>query len=186
MQRFCHRIVIAALAAVIFIPPGVQAQEQNKDQDQTSQPQSGSQTDGSQRRGRRVAAQRQRQHMDMLAEKLNLTDAQKAQFQQISKDMRKTGMAIRQDNALTAGEKKEKFQDLRKQSHKQMFGILTPEQKEKLKQMREQHKKEEGKEKSSGDQASAKTKAGTGSDDDDPFAGMTGDDDGPGNGGNVQ
>ena len=106
------------------MPLGIQAQEQNKDQDQTSQPQSGGRTEGSQSGGRRAAAQRQRQHMAMLAEKLNLTDAQKAQFQQIGKDMRKQGMAIRQDSSLTDDQKKEKMQDLRKQSHKQMFGIL--------------------------------------------------------------
>ena len=54
----------------------------------------------------RAAAQRQRQHMAMLAEKLSLTDAQKAQFQQIGKDMRKQGMAIRQDSSLTDDQKK--------------------------------------------------------------------------------
>jgi hypothetical protein len=57
-----------------------------------------------------------------------------------------------------------------------MFSVLTPEQKEKLKQMREEHKKEQEKDKASGDQASAKKKASNGSDDDDPFAGMTSDD----------
>ena len=125
--------------------------------------------------------------MAMLAEKLNLTDAQKAQFQQIGKDMRKQGMAIRQDSSLTDDQKKQKMQDLRKESHKQMFSVLTPEQKEKLKQMREEHKKEQDKDKASGDQASAKKKPGSASDDDDPFAGMSSDDDdGPGNGGSVQ
>ena len=132
MQRFCHRIVIAGVAALILMPFG-RAQEAGKDQGQNSQPQNGSQADGAQLRGRHAAAQRQHQHMAMLAEKLNLTDAQKAQFQQINKDVRKQGMAIRQDNSLTADQKREKFQDLRKQSHKQMFGVLTPEQKEKLK-----------------------------------------------------
>ena len=79
------------------------------------------------------------------------------------------------------------MQDLRKESHKQMFSVLTPEQKEKLKQMREEHKKEQDKNKASGDQASAKKKPVSASDDDDPFAGMTNyDDDGPGNGGSVQ
>jgi len=179
MQRFCHRIVIAALASLMFIPLGIQAQEQSKDQ--SSQPQ------GSQWSGRRAAAQRQRQHMAMLAEKLGLTDAQKAQFKQINKDTRKQGMAIRQDSSLTDDQKKRKMQDLRKESHKQMFSVLTPEQKEKLKQMREEHKNEQEKDKSSGDQASAKKKPGAASDDDDPFAGMTSDDDdGPGNGGSVQ
>ena len=183
MQRFCHRIVIAALASLMFIPLGLQAQEQSKDQ--SSQPQSGIRPE--QWSGRRAAAQRQRQHMAMLAEKLGLTDAQKAQFQQIGQDMRKQGMAIRQDSSLTDDQKKAKMQELRKESHKQMFSVLTPEQKEKLKQMREEHKKEQEKDKTSGDQASAKKKPGAASDDDDPFAGMTSDDDdGPGNGGSVQ
>jgi Spy/CpxP family protein refolding chaperone len=184
MQRFCHRIVIAALTGLMFIPLGVQAQEQGKDQ--SSQPQSGSQTEGQHWSGRRAAAQRQRQHMAMLAEKLGLSDAQKTQFQQIGRDLRKQGMAIRQDSALTDDQKKEKMQELRKQSHKQMFSVLTPEQKEKLKQMREEHNKDQDKSKTSGDQASAKKKPGSASDDDDPFAGMTSDDDdGPGNGGSV-
>jgi len=179
MQRFCHSIAIAALTSLMFIPLGIQAQEQSKDQ--SSQPQ------GSQWSGRRAAAQRQRQHMAMLAEKLNLTDAQKAQFQQIGRDMRKQSMTIRQDSSLTGDQKKQKMQDLRKESHKQMFGVLTTEQKEKLKQMREEHKKEQEKDKSSGDQASAKKKPGSAGDDDDPFAGMTSDDDdGPGNGGSAQ
>ena len=182
MQRFFHHIVIAALTSVMLIPLGMQAQEQNKDQ--SSQPQSGSQTEGPQWRGRRAAAQRQRQHMAMLAEKLNLTDAQKSQFQQIGRDMRKQGMAIRQDSSLTDNQKKEKVRELRKQSHKQMFSVLTPEQKEKLKQLREEHKKEQ--EKTSGDQASAKKKPGPASDEDDPFAGMTSDDDDePGNRGSL-
>jgi periplasmic protein CpxP/Spy len=189
MQRFCHRIAIAALTSVMLMPLGMRAQDQSKDQskDQSSQPQSGSQTEGPQGRGRRGAAQRQRQHMAMLAEKLGLTDAQKAQFQQIGRDMRKQGLAIRQDSSLSDDQKREKMQELRKQSHKQMFSVLTPEQKEKLKQMREEHNKEQDKSKTSGDQASARKKPGPASDDDDPFAGMTSDDDdGPGNGGSVQ
>ena len=171
MQRFCHHLVIAALTALMFIPLGMQAQEQ------------GSQTSSPQWQARRAAAQRQRQHMAMLAEKLGLTDAQKAQFQQINKDMRKQGMAIRQDTSLTNDQKKQKMQELRKESHRQMFSVLTPEQKEKLKQMRAEHKKEQEKSTTSGDQASAKKKPGSASDDDDPFAGMTSDDDdGPGRG----
>jgi Spy/CpxP family protein refolding chaperone len=171
MQRFCHHLVIAALAALMFIPLGMQAQEQ------------GNQTSSPQWQARRAAAQRQRQHMAMLGEKLGLTDAQKAQFHQINKDMRKQGMAIRQDTSLTNDQKKQKMQELRKESHRQMFSVLTPEQKEKLKQMREEHKKEQEKSTTSGDQASAKKKPRSASDDDDPFAGMTSDDDdGPGRG----
>ena len=167
MQRFCHRIVIATLTALLFIPVWAQAQDQSQ--------------------GRRAAGQRQRQHMAMLAEKLGLTDAQKAQFQQINRGMWQQGRAIRQNSSLTDDQKKQKIQELRQQSHKQMFSVLRPEQKEKLKQMREEHKKEQEKDKASGDQASAKKKPSTASDDDDPFAGMTSDDDdAPGNGSSLQ
>src|SRR5438270_8752015 len=182
MQRFFQRIAIAALTSVMLMPFGMQAQSTDQSKDLSS-----SQTEGPQGRGRRGSAQHQRQHMAMLAEKLGLTAEQKTQFQQIGRDMRKQGMAIRQDSSLTDDQKKAKMQELRQQSHKQMFSVLTPEQKEKLKQMREEHKKEQEKDKASGNQASAKKKAGNASDDDDPFAGMSSDDyDGPGNGGTVQ
>jgi len=96
-------------------------------------------------------------------------------------------MAIRRDSSLTEEQKREKLQGIRKQAHQEMFGVLTQEQKDQLKQMREQHQKEQGTSKTPGDQASAQKKPGTiANDDDDPFAGMTSDDDdGPGNGGNF-
>ena len=183
MQRFSYRILFAALTSILLLPLASQAQQAQDDK--ASQPPAANQTDGRQRRARVGEVQRQRQHMAMLAQKLNLTDAQKEQFQQIGRDMRKQGMAIRQDSTLTDAQKKEKMLALRKQSHQQMFSVLTPEQKDQLKQMREQHKKEQEKDKAPGNQASAKKKAGNAvGDDDDPFAGMTSDDDdGPGNGG---
>ena len=69
-----------------------------------------------------------------------------------------------------------------------MFGVLTPEQKDQLKQLREQHKKEQGTDKPAGDQSSAagKTTGSAAAEDDDPFAGMTSDDeDGSGRGGSF-
>jgi Spy/CpxP family protein refolding chaperone len=184
MQRFVHRIVFVGLAAILLLSAPGLVQGQDKDQGQSSPALTDSQTNGCQGRGRFAAAQRQRQHMAMLAQKLNLTDGQKEQFQQIGKDMRKQGMAIRQDSSLTDEQKKEKIQALRKQSHQQMFSVLTAEQKEQLKQMREQHKKDQEKQKASGDQASVKKPGNAASDDDDPFAGMSSDDD-PGNGGSF-
>ncbi|HEY2496054.1 MAG TPA: hypothetical protein VGK24_03205 [Candidatus Angelobacter sp.] len=180
MPKFLSSHSLAAVALMLLLAMVSRAQEQDKDQRQSSQ----SQIDNHQGRERFAGVQRQRQHMAMLAEKLNLTDAQKQQFQQIGKDTRKQGMAIRQDSSLSEGQKKEKMLALRKQANQQMFGILTQEQKDKLKEMREQHKKDQEKAKPA-DQASAKSKANSAeSDDDDPFAGMTSDDNnGPGNGG---
>ena len=188
MPKFTHRILFAALISIMLLPLAAQAQQQGQntdqshgDQSQGSQPPSATQPNGGQRRGRMSGGQ---QHMAMLAQKLNLTDAQKEQFQQIGRAMWKQGAAIRQDSSLTEDQKKEKIQVARKQAHQQMFAILTPEQKEQLKQMREQHKKEQGTDKPAGDkpagdQAAAKQSTGSAAaDDDDPFAGMTSDDDG--------
>jgi periplasmic protein CpxP/Spy len=187
MRRFLHRklSLLAAIATLLSCAAMAQ-QPQDPGKDTSGQAQSANQSPGSQQPGRRASAmQRQRQHMAMLAQKLNLTDAQKQQFQQINQSMFRQGMAIRRDSSLTEDQKKEKIQALRKQSHQEMFGVLTQEQKDQLKQMREQHQKEQGTSKTPGDQASAKQKPGAAAnDDDDPFAGMTSDDDdGPGNGG---
>jgi Spy/CpxP family protein refolding chaperone len=172
MAKFFHRILLGALTSALLLPLAGQAQQQ--DQSPSGQPQNSSQPNGTQRRGRMAGGQ----HMAMLAEKLHLTDAQKEQFQQIGKDMRRQGMAIRQDSSLTPDQKKEKMLALRKQAHQQMFAVLTPEQKDQLKQMREQHKKEQGKDKPAGDQAAAKSNTGSATaEDDDPFAGMTNDED---------
>src|SRR5262249_7508457 len=95
--------------------------------------------------GRRGAYGRggsQRQHMAMLARKLNLNDAQRQQFFAIGQRTREQAMTIRSDSSLNSDQKQEKLKALRKQSHQEMFAVLTPEQKEQLKQMREQMQKE--------------------------------------------
>ena len=79
MQRFIHRILFAGLTALLLAPVAGVAQDQDKDQGQSSAAQTDNQSNG--RQGRYAAMQRQRQHMAMLAEKLSLTEAQKAQFQ---------------------------------------------------------------------------------------------------------
>jgi len=184
MPKFVYRAALAAITFTLLLSLGAMAQEpqgQTQGTGQSATTTNSGQSDGSQRRGRRGGHGRgEDRHMQMLAQKLNLTDAQKQQFRQIGQQMRQQGMAIRKDSSLTDDQKKEKMQGLRKQSHQQMFAILTPEQKDQLKQLREQHKKDQEKEKGPGDQASAK-KPGSSADDDDPFAGMTSDDeDGPG------
>jgi len=183
MEKFMHRILFAALMSSLLLPFSAQAQQQDQGSNASTQPQS-SQSQNVQPNGRRGRVAAERQHMAMLAQTLNLTDAQKEQFQQIGRDTRKQAMTIRQDSTLNEGQKREKITALRKQSHEQMFSVLTPEQKEQLKQMREQRQKEQQQKASpSGDQASAKQKTSApAAEDDDPFAGMTSDDD-PGNGG---
>jgi len=169
VKRNLYYFVFVALAAGLALPWAASAQQQDHDQS------SGQNQNQDGRRQRRRGAI-ERQHMAMIAEKLNLTDAQKEQFQKIGQQTRKQAISIRQDSSLSDDQKKEKIQALHKQQHQQMFGVLTDEQKHKLKEMREQHMKEQNKDKGPGNQASAK-KPGASNEDDDPFAGMTSDDD---------
>lgn len=183
----CFRRLLMAIAAfALFMPVGLSAQQS----DDTNQPQtqdSQSQPPAGQPKGHRgMRHGRHGSGMAGLAQKLNLSDDQKQQFRHIRQQSMEQARTIRTDSSLTEDQKRAKMQELRKQSHQQMFSLLTPEQKEQLKQLREQRQKEmqdKEKDKGSGAQASAKHASGE-ADDDDPFAGMTSDDDfGPGNGG---
>jgi Spy/CpxP family protein refolding chaperone len=188
MPNHLHRILTLAAATAMLLPIGVNAQQSDqqpdKSQSQTQSDQSTQSQPDHPHRGRGMRGKRGGQGMGALAQKLNLTDDQKQQFRQIHQQMMKQARTIHTDSSLTTDQKRDKMQQLRKQSHQQMFSILTPEQKDQLKQLREQHQKEmqeKNKGKSSGDQASAKSVSTSAADDDDPFAGMTSDDDdGPG------
>jgi Spy/CpxP family protein refolding chaperone len=111
MRRFLHRTLILFAAIATSLSCAAMAQQpQGQGNDTSGQSQSDNQGTAGQQPGRRAGAmQRQRQHMAMLAQKLNLTDAQKQQFWQINQNMRKQGMAIRQDSSLTEDQKKERF-----------------------------------------------------------------------------
>lgn len=175
MSRLFQRILIVAAVAVTALPAAVWAQQGQDPGAGQNTPQPGQSAPQGPGQGRQNGPwARQRQHMEMLARKLNLTDAQRQQFREINQRSRQQAMSVRGDSSLTDDQKKEKLQALRKQSHQEMFGVLTPEQKDQLKQMREQWQKDHDKNKAPGDQASAKSKG----DDDDPFAGMVSDDDG--------
>jgi Spy/CpxP family protein refolding chaperone len=188
MPNRLHRILTLTAAAAMLLPMGLRAQQSDQQQPDKNQSttQSGDSTPSQPdhpHRGRGMRGMARKQSMSALAQKLNLTDDQKQQFHKIHQEMMKEARTIHSDSSLTADQKRDKLQQLRKQSHQQMFSILTPEQKDQLKQLREQHQKEmkeKNKATSSGDQASAKP-ASSAADDDDPFAGMTSDDDdGPG------
>jgi protein CpxP len=176
MARFFQRILVLSAAAIMALPGALWAQQSQNPGSGQNAPQPGQSAPEGQGQGRQrgpwARGGGQRQHMEMLARKLNLTDAQRQQFHEIGQRLRQQAMSIRGDSSLTDDQKKEKLQALRKQSHQDMFAVLTPEQKEQLKQMREQMQKDRDKNKAPGDQASTDKKT-----DDDPFAGMTSDDD---------
>lgn len=72
-----------------------------------------------------------------LADYLNLTDTQKAQIKPIMQSTAQQAKAIKADTSLTPAAKKAKLQELRRTAWQQVLPILTPDQRTKLKALRQ-------------------------------------------------
>jgi Spy/CpxP family protein refolding chaperone len=79
-----------------------------------------------------------------LAERLNLTDDQKAKIKPILQDEMKALKALREDDTLDKDAKREKMMEIRKAHAAQILAILTPEQQAKFKAMQERRKGPDG------------------------------------------
>jgi len=91
------------------------------------------------------------QHLQMLSEKLNLTDDQKAKIKPILQDQMRQMKVVHEDTSLSEEQKRAKMKSVHESLHDQINAVLTPEQQTKFKQMRQEqmqkHKgMEEGKE----------------------------------------
>ena len=85
------------------------------------------------------------QHLQMLSEKLNLTDDQKARLRPILQDQMQQMKAVREDSSLSEEQKRAKMKPIHESLHDQINAVLTPEQQAKFKQMRqEQMQKHKG------------------------------------------
>jgi Spy/CpxP family protein refolding chaperone len=67
---------------------------------------------------------------------LNLTDGQKKAFKEVNQSLKTDRSAIQADTNLSEAEKKQKMNQLRVSYLEKIKGILSPEQFEKFKQMR--------------------------------------------------
>lgn len=76
-----------------------------------------------------------------MAQELGLTDAQKTQIATILQTARQQSQAVKADTTLTPEAKKDKLKAIRKDAMTQVRALLTPEQIEKMKQLRHQNKK---------------------------------------------
>ncbi len=72
--------------------------------------------------------------------KLNLTDDQKAQMKSIRENAFQQRKAVMSDTTTTDAQKKAKLRSLRRDTHKQMMGVLTPEQRAQLKKDRQERR----------------------------------------------
>ena len=85
------------------------------------------------------------QHLQMLSEKLNLTDDQKAKLKPILQGQVQQMKAAREDSSLSEEQKRAKMKSIHESLHDQINAVLTPEQQAKFEQMRkEQMEKHKG------------------------------------------
>jgi Spy/CpxP family protein refolding chaperone len=92
----------------------------------------------------RMAGEPQRR-LDMLAEQLNLTDAQKAAIKPILAAEANDIKAVEQDNALSMEQKQSKISGIREASSKKIDATLTPEQQAKSAKLKENAKQQRNK-----------------------------------------
>jgi Spy/CpxP family protein refolding chaperone len=71
---------------------------------------------------------------------LNLTDDQKVQMKRIHEDAKSQMDAVNNDSSLSADQKQTKIKQIRRESHKQVQAMLTPEQRKTMKQWRHEHR----------------------------------------------
>jgi Spy/CpxP family protein refolding chaperone len=76
----------------------------------------------------------------MMAEKLNLSEDQKAKMKTINEDFRTQMTELKKNDNITVKEWKSKMQTLRKDQHTKMQGLLTDEQKAQLEKMKTERK----------------------------------------------
>jgi Spy/CpxP family protein refolding chaperone len=83
-------------------------------------------------------------HLQMLSEKLNLTEDQKAKLKPIFQDQAQQLKAVQEDASLPPEQKAAKKKAIHEKMHDQINAVLTPEQQEKFKEMKtegmEKHK----------------------------------------------
>lgn len=72
-------------------------------------------------------------------ENLNLTDAQESQIHSIRAKSWKQIKAVKSDSSLTPEQQKEKIHGIYKSQHKEISGVLTPEQRQQWKENRKEH-----------------------------------------------
>jgi periplasmic protein CpxP/Spy len=77
-------------------------------------------------------------HLQMLSEKLNLTDDQKAKLKPIFEDQGQQLKAVQEDASLTPDQKAAKKKAIHEKGHDQINAVLTPEQQEKFKEMKKE------------------------------------------------
>ena len=122
--RFAKQVAMAVGFLALSLTPGI-GRAQSSSQAPTSQ-------DQSQAAPAAPAQQGTHKHGEMAG--LNLTDDQKAQMKQIHQATKSQIETVNNDASLSADQKQAKIHEIRHDARKQMVGLLTPEQRQQMKE----------------------------------------------------
>jgi periplasmic protein CpxP/Spy len=129
MKSFLKQMLaLSAMAAFSFVTPVVTAQAQdnaeNKAQEATQS--SAQQQDNAESK------------LQQMSQELNLTDEQKTKLKPILQDEGEQLRALKSDTSVATQEKFQKAKEIRASHKQQIDAILTPDQKQKWQQMKQQ------------------------------------------------
>jgi len=125
------------------------------------------------------ARQQGQRRLAMLAQRLNLTDDQKRQWMEITRETQQKVRAARKDESLNEEQMQAQLKEIHKQHNQQIMATLSPEQQEQLKAFFEEQRQKRQQEKASDpDNSNSGPQNGDSNKekDDDLFAGMVSDD----------
>ena len=129
MSKFCWSMltILVVLATCLFLTGQTNAEPQTPPQGHETMGPSSAES-----------------HLQMLSEKLNLTEDQKAKVKPIFQDQAQQLKAVSDDPSLTPEQKATKKKAIHEATHDQINAVLRPEQQEKFKEMKregmEKHK----------------------------------------------
>jgi Spy/CpxP family protein refolding chaperone len=136
---FGNRIAVAFAAFVLTTGIPVLAQQSTTTSGSTQSTQSAPATKADTKASRKEWKQQ-------MAKELGLTDDQKKQLKSLRQDQRKQMEAVRNDSSLSQEQKQAKFKEIHKSGMEKRDALLTPEQREKMQHLRDEHEAEEAKE----------------------------------------
>lgn len=84
------------------------------------------------------------QRMERLSKELDLTQEQREKIRPLIEEQVKQMRALREDNSLTQEQRREKAMGVMKETHGKIDAVLSPEQREKLKQHMQQMRERRG------------------------------------------
>ena len=136
------KLAALAFGAVLMAAPIMGFAQENATPPANSNDQTTTQAPAGSRHMHRMDPNKRLQWM---SKKLNLTDNQKAKLQPILQDEFQQMKAVRDDASLNRDQKHEKMMQIRQTFQPQVTAVLTPDQQQKLEQMKANREARHGK-----------------------------------------